>query len=52
MRWGNTGAGADRLLWVMMPAHHDRLAALRADLGRLAAIAESQPARPHQPSVP
>jgi hemerythrin-like domain-containing protein/uncharacterized protein YndB with AHSA1/START domain len=45
---------ADRLLWVMVPAHHDRLAALQADLGRLAAIAEARPARParpHQPSV-
>jgi uncharacterized protein YndB with AHSA1/START domain len=40
---------ADRLLWVMVPAHHDRLAALRADLGRLPVIAESQPAQPAQP---
>jgi hypothetical protein len=33
---------ADRVIWVTIPAHHDRLAALRADLGRLAAIAEAE----------
>jgi hypothetical protein len=32
---------ADRVIWALIPAHHDRLAALRADLGRLAAVAES-----------
>jgi hemerythrin-like domain-containing protein len=33
---------ADRVIWALIPAHHDRLAALRADLGRLAAIAEAE----------
>jgi hypothetical protein len=32
---------ADRVIWALIPAHRDRLAALRADLGRLAAIAEA-----------
>jgi uncharacterized protein YndB with AHSA1/START domain len=32
---------ADRVIWALIPAHHDRLAALRADLGRLAALAEA-----------
>jgi len=31
---------ADRVIWALIPAHHDRLAALQDDLGRLAAIAE------------
>lgn len=35
---------ADRLIWATMPAHHDRLAALAADLGRLASLAEAEPA--------
>jgi uncharacterized protein YndB with AHSA1/START domain len=34
---------ADRFIWALIPAHHDRLAALRADLGRLAAVAEAEP---------
>jgi hypothetical protein len=33
--------GADRVIWTLIPAHRDRLAALRADLGRLTAIAEA-----------
>jgi hypothetical protein len=33
---------ADRVIWALIPAHHDRLAALRADLGRLAALAEAE----------
>jgi hypothetical protein len=33
--------GADRVIWALIPAHQDRQAALRADLGRLAAIAEA-----------
>jgi hemerythrin-like domain-containing protein len=35
---------ADRLIWRLVPAHHDRLAALRGDLTRLAALAAAQPA--------
>jgi Polyketide cyclase / dehydrase and lipid transport len=35
---------ADRLIWRLVPAHHDRLAALRGDLTRLAALAAGQPA--------
>ncbi len=30
---------ADRLIWRLVPAHHDRLAALRGDLERLATLA-------------
>jgi hypothetical protein len=33
---------ADRVIWTLIPAHRDRLAALRADLARLAAIAEAE----------
>lgn len=32
---------AERVILAMVPAHHDRQAALRADLGRLAALAEA-----------
>jgi hypothetical protein len=33
---------ADRVIWVTIPAYHDRLAALRADLGRLGVLAEAE----------
>ena len=33
---------ADRLIWRLVPAHHDRLAALRGDLTRLAALAAAE----------
>jgi hypothetical protein len=33
---------ADRLIWRLLPAHHDRLAALRGDLARLAALAAAE----------
>jgi hypothetical protein len=35
---------ADRLVWRVIPAHHDRGAALTRDLERLAAIAEREAA--------
>jgi len=33
---------ADRLGWLIIPAHHDRHAALEGDLKRLAAMADSE----------
>jgi hemerythrin-like domain-containing protein len=33
---------ADRLIWRLVPAHHDRLAALRGDLERLATLAAAE----------
>ena len=44
-------AWADRLGWLIIPAHHDRHAALEGDLERLAAIADSE-ARPTGPPPP
>jgi hemerythrin-like domain-containing protein/uncharacterized protein YndB with AHSA1/START domain len=41
-------AWADRLGWLIIPAHHDRRAALERDLERLAAIADSE-AKPTGP---
>ena len=35
-------AWADRLIWRLVPAHHDRLAALRGDLERLATLAAAE----------
>jgi len=35
---------ADRLIWRLVPAHHDRLAALRGDLERLATLAARETA--------
>jgi len=35
---------ADRLIWRLVPAHHDRLAALRGDLERLASLAARETA--------
>jgi hypothetical protein len=43
-RTSGGAAFADSTEWrfTLTPAHHDRLAALRADLGRLAVIAEAE----------
>jgi hypothetical protein len=35
-------AGADRLIWRLVPAHHDRLAAPPRRPGRLAALAAAE----------